>query len=196
MKTGSWTVKHNAGFTLVEMVITLAVVSILLAAAVPSVSAFIKNNRISSQMNSIITDLHFARSTAVSSGATIIICRSADPAASNPSCGGKQQVWTGGYLIFADDGTHANTVYDAGTDTLLRRGQSATSKVKLRTNITWDSNIRFTYSGATDKNGSAAVMTICDDRGPGHGREIRVMPSGTVMTSSLTSPSCVLRARS
>ena len=192
MKTGSWTVKHNAGFTLVEMMITLVVVTILLSAAVPSVSTFIKNNRITSRMNSIITDLHFARSQAVSSGATIIICRSADPAATSPSCGGTQQVWTGGYLIFADDGTHANTVYDAGTDTLLRRGQAATQEVEMHTNITWDNNLRFTYSGATDKNGSAAVMTICDDRGTGHGREIKVMPSGTVMTSSVTSASCVL----
>jgi prepilin-type N-terminal cleavage/methylation domain-containing protein len=192
MKTGSRTARNNAGFTLLEMMITLAVVAVLLSAAVPSVSTFIKNNRITSRMNSIIADLHYARSKAVSSGATIIMCRSADPTAPSPSCGGTQQVWTGGYLIFADDGTHANTVYDAGTDTLLRRGESAPQDVAIHTNTTWDSNIRFDYSGTTEGNGSTALMSICDDRGTGHGRIIKVMPSGTVMTSSVTSPSCVL----
>jgi type IV fimbrial biogenesis protein FimT len=192
MKHGPGTVANNGGFTIIEMMITLVVVSVLLSAAVPSLGAMIKNNRLASKMNSILTDIHFARSEAVKRSTTIIMCRSSNPNATIPSCGGTQQVWTGGYIIFADDGSKTNTTYDAGTDILLRRGQAAPREVVMHTNTTWDSNLKFSHSGITDENGSTAVMSICDDRGIEYGRRIQVMPSGTPVTSSLTSPSCVL----
>ncbi|MDH3978908.1 MAG: GspH/FimT family pseudopilin [Gammaproteobacteria bacterium] len=192
MKTGPRAIKYSGGFTLVEMMITLVVVAILLSAAVPSFSAMIKSSRLATQTNSIITDIHFARNEAVKRSTTVIMCRSANPDATSPSCGGTQQVWTGGYLIFADDGKKTNTIYDAGTDILLRRSQAAAQDVVIHTNTAWDSNIRFGYSGNADGNGGTAVMSICDDRGTSYGREIKVMPSGSTVASSLTSPSCVL----
>ncbi len=192
MKHGVKSVINISGFTMIEVMITLVVVSILLSVAVPSLDSMIKNSRLSSRMNSIITDIHFSRSEAVKRGTTVIMCRSANPDAITPACGGTQKTWTDGYLVFADDGNHTNDVYDAGTDILLRRGEASTSGVFLRTNTAWDSNLKFTYSGATDENGSTAIMSICDDRGIEHGRQIQVMPSGIPLTSALTSLSCIL----
>ena len=86
--------------------------------------------------------------------------------------------WTGGYLIFADSGTAANSVYDAGSDILLRRGQPAPSGVRMLTNTTWNKNLEFNPNGATNEGGSIAMMSICDDRGKNDGRQIVVAPSG------------------
>ena len=183
----------RTGFTLIELMIALAMVSILLFSAVPSVTNMIKNNRLTSQANSIVTDIHFARSEAVKRSAVVIMCRSANPNATTPSCGGTEKSWTDGYLIFADDGTYINTVYDAGTDILLRRGQPAAfADVVMHTNSAWDENLKFTHYGNTDESGSTAIMTICDARGAKHGRQISVMPSGIPLAASIAFPDCTL----
>ena len=78
--------KTSRGFTIPELIITLGVAAIILSTAVPSISTTIKNNRLATQVNHIITDIHFARSEAVKRDVRVILCRSSNPNASSPSC--------------------------------------------------------------------------------------------------------------
>lgn len=55
----------NGGFTLLELMITLAVMAILLAWGFPSLNESIKNNRMTAQNNEMIAILQFARSEAI-----------------------------------------------------------------------------------------------------------------------------------
>ena len=80
--------KTSRGFTIPELIITMGVAAIILSTAVPSVSTTIKNNRLATQVNHIITDLHFARSEAAKRDVRVILCRSSNPNASSPSCMG------------------------------------------------------------------------------------------------------------
>jgi type IV fimbrial biogenesis protein FimT len=171
--------KTIRGFTIPELIITLGVAAIILSTAVPSVSTTIKNNRLATQVNYIITDLHFARSEAAKRDVRVILCRSEDPNADPPSCneGSPQYTWTGGYLVFADDGKATNSVYDVGSDILLRRGQPAPSGIRMRTNSPWNKYLEFNPSGSLHEGG-AAIMSICDDRGKEDGRQIVVSLSG------------------
>lgn len=173
--------KTVRGFTIPELIITLGVVAIILSTAVPGVSTTIKNNRLATRVNDIITDIHFARSEAAKRDVRVILCRSSNPNASSPQCStdsANNYTWTWGYLIFADSGTAANSVYDAGSDILLHRGQPAPSGIRMRTNPTWNRNLEFNPNGATNEGGSVAMMSICDDRGKEYGRQIVVAPSG------------------
>lgn len=169
---------QNRGFTIPEIIITLGIVAIVLSMAVPAVSSTIKDNRLATNLNQLVTDLHFARSEAVKRGVRVILCRSADPNASTPTCGGTTKTWTSGYLIFADDGNYTNNRYDAGTDTLLRLGQPITTNVTRLTNWAWNNNLEFNANGSTNEGGSTALMSICDTRGNKHGRQITVGPNG------------------
>ena len=173
---------HNQGFTIPEIVITLGIVAIVLSMAIPSVSATIKDNRLATTLNKVITDIHFARSEAAKRGVRVILCRSPNPNASTPSCGGTTKIWTTGYLVFADDGNYTNNTYEAGNDTLLRTGQPVSSGVNLQTNSTWNNNLEINDIGSTNEGGSTAMMSICDDRGSEHGRQIRVGPNGIPKT--------------
>jgi type IV fimbrial biogenesis protein FimT len=117
--------KTCSGFTLPEVIITLGVAAIILSTAVPGLSNTIKDNRLATRVNDVITDIHFARSEAAKRDVRVILCRSKNPNASTPQCNidtPTEYIWTWGYLIFADNGNAANSVYNAGSDILLRRG--------------------------------------------------------------------------
>ena len=165
------------GFTLPEMLITLGVVAIILSTAVPSISATVKNNTLTSHLNSVVADIHYARSEAAKRDVRVIMCRSMSPNAPTPSCGGNTKVWTTGYIIFADNGANTNNWYDAGSDTLLRRGQMASSGVNMRTNDNWNNNLQFNPDGSTNEGGTA-FMSLCDDRGSDYGKQIMVALNG------------------
>jgi type IV fimbrial biogenesis protein FimT len=169
---------NTRGFTLPEILIALGVISILLTVAVPGISSTIKENRLAATLNSVVSDIHFARSEAVKRDVRVIMCRTKSPNAPTPQCSGDTKTWTDGYLIFADDGNYSNNVFNNGTDILLRRGQPATSGVSLLTNATWNNNLEFNPDGSTNEGGSTARMSICDDRGTDKGRHIVVAPSG------------------
>jgi type IV fimbrial biogenesis protein FimT len=171
--------QHNKsrGFTLPELLITMGIIAIVLSTAVPGISSMIKDNRLATQLNSVVTHIHMARGEAVKRDVRVIMCRSSSPNAATPSCGGSDKVWTDGYIVFADDGNYSNSVYDAGTDTLLFRGQPVTSGLRLRTSSSWNHYLEFNPDGSLNE-GAVAVMSLCDDRGSDNGRQIQVALSG------------------
>ena len=177
------------GFTLPEILITLGVIAILLSVAVPGISSTIKENRLATTLNSVITDIHFARSEAVKREVRVIMCRSRDPNLPVPTCSGDERNWTSGYIIFADDGNYTNGVFDNGTDTLLRRGQPVVSGVSLHTNVFWNRNLEYNPDGSTNEDGTAR-MSICDNRGRANGRYIIVAPSGIPKMHARNIPTC------
>ena len=182
--------KKFRGFTLPELMITMGVIAIVLSTAVPSVTSMIKNNRLATQLNSVVTHIHVARAEAAKRDVRVILCRSASPNATSPSCGGNTQIWESGYIVFADDGNYSNKVYDAGTDTLLIRGQPAISGIKMRTNGPWDNRLEFNSDGTTNENGFTALMVLCDSRHETHGRQILVAPNGIPRMSTENITDC------
>ena len=169
------TCSQYRGFTLVELMITLGLIAIILAVAVPSVTNIIKDNRLATQLNAVISDIHFARSEAAKRDIRVIMCRSVDPTNATPACSGSDQDWSDGYLIFT--GEDGNNTYQAGTDTLLRIGLPAQQGVNIKTSLTWNNNLEINPTGTLNE-GSVATMALCDDRDEANGRQITVPLTG------------------
>lgn len=88
--------RHARGFTLIEMIVTLAVLAIAVAIAIPSFTTQIRNNQSRALGEEFGAALSFARSEAVKRGQLVSICAS-DAAQTN--CAND---WTNGWLVFVD----------------------------------------------------------------------------------------------
>jgi type IV fimbrial biogenesis protein FimT len=179
---------HQTGFTLIELMITLSLGMIILSFAVPSFSSFIKNSRLTTVTNNLVADVNYARHEAVTRGTTVIMCRSADPTAATPSCGGSNNTWTSGWLIFVSNDT--NTVYNDGVDTLLRVGSDVEGEVTVKTNGVSDTSLVYTAEGTIDMGGGTAIFAVCDNRGEDDGNQLQVNPTGRPRLVSPVPNSC------
>ena len=79
------TPKLQRAFTLIELLITITVLGVLMAIALPNLRDFVVSNRLSSQVNGFIGLINFARSEAIARGQSVLICakRAADNECSN-----------------------------------------------------------------------------------------------------------------
>jgi type IV fimbrial biogenesis protein FimT len=85
------------GFTLIELMLAIAVLAVLLGLAVPSFLETVRNNRTISRNNEFIGALNYARSEALKRSDAVSICASDDQA----TCSGATD-WTAGWIVFAD----------------------------------------------------------------------------------------------
>ncbi|WP_211343687.1 GspH/FimT family pseudopilin [Neptunomonas concharum] len=66
--------KRNRGFTLIELMVTVAVLVILITVAIPSFINLIQNSRSAALANSVVTALNYARSEAVKRNTNVEFC--------------------------------------------------------------------------------------------------------------------------
>ena len=64
---------RRAGFTTIELMIVLTIAAVLIAFAAPSFADFLSKRRVDGVMAELVTDLHYARSEAVSRNAPVRI---------------------------------------------------------------------------------------------------------------------------
>ncbi|MCB1915255.1 MAG: GspH/FimT family pseudopilin [Rhodocyclaceae bacterium] len=111
---------HCRGFTLVEMLMTMAMVAILAAIGVPSLRGFIVSNRLSSYANDVLAAVSLARAESVRRGRRAVFCPVAVDAAGTPdvsACIDPGDATWPGWMVFVD--VNANGAPDAG-DTVVR----------------------------------------------------------------------------
>lgn len=63
----------NSGFTLVELMVTLAVAAILATVALPGFTSLIQTNRVTTQTNELVASLNLARSEAIRRGLPVTV---------------------------------------------------------------------------------------------------------------------------
>lgn len=90
------------GFTLIEMLVTMAIAGILLAVGVPAMTDFLAVRSSVSNADELLETLRFARSEALKRGSSVVVCATTEPENSDPSCGGAGD-WMSGWVVKAND---------------------------------------------------------------------------------------------
>ncbi|MEE9327181.1 MAG: GspH/FimT family pseudopilin [Cocleimonas sp.] len=88
---------RNKGFTLIEVVVTMAIVGVFASLAIPSFSNLIQSNRVAAGTSLLVSGLHLARSEALKRANNVVLCVSTN----QTSCTGGGD-YAQGWIIFLD----------------------------------------------------------------------------------------------
>ncbi|MBL8253967.1 MAG: GspH/FimT family pseudopilin [Candidatus Competibacter sp.] len=149
---------RSAGFTLMELIVTLALAVIVLTLGIPSFQNIIRNERLATRTNDFIAALQLTRSEAIKRGVRVTLCKSAT-GASCANSGGYEQGW----IVFVDPNN--NAAVDAG-ETIIRVFQAfpTGANATLTGNTPVARHISFVATGKTQLTTGgfqAGTLTLC-----------------------------------
>jgi type IV fimbrial biogenesis protein FimT len=165
--------RRLAGFTLIELMVTVAVAGLVVALGVPSFLRTLARHTIASQAEELQDAVRVGRNEAMKRSGPVVLCRTEQ---SNPThcagSGGSWQTW----VLFTDA---ARSGAFAAGDAVLRQRQEASQ----RTSVTADAaNIRFEATGIAHADTGSAVFVL-GERGAtdlSQQRQVCVNPRGEV----------------
>ncbi|MEP6720203.1 MAG: GspH/FimT family pseudopilin [Variovorax sp.] len=106
--------RRPAGFTLIELMVTLTIGAILLMIAAPSFVSFQRNSELTSAANSLVAAINAARGEAMKRGMSAVLV---------PASGTSD--WSQGWTVFVD--MNRNQAFDSATDVLVLQQRALSS---------------------------------------------------------------------
>jgi type IV fimbrial biogenesis protein FimT len=159
---------HGTGFTAIELMITLSIAAILLAAGIPSFQAFTSQQQMKAAVAGLQNDLMMGRSEAVHLNARVVTC----PGNPADGCTGRNE-WSDGWIVFADDNADRQRQQ---TETIVRRGHDL-KNIRVRSSA-GRTDVRFFPDGSAP--GSNGSITFCGRGGPGQARKLVISNLGRI----------------
>lgn len=178
---------QSMAFTLVELVVTLAVVAILAVLVVPNMRNMILNSRLTTQANDLISDINVARSEAIKRGTNVVMCTSSNGTA----CTGSG--WSSGRLIFEDRPPY-NRAPDFPQEQIIRYHEPLDRSITADAATDFPDPVTFNLRGlpvdALGQSFGVRQFELCDVDRNVHGRYLRLSLSGQISKDGGSAPSC------
>ena len=153
--------KENSGFTIIELLITVAIAGTLLAVALPSYRNQVANNCLTANVNNLVTSLQLARSEATKRRQTVFVTASS-PTATNE--------WGAGWTVWQDIDD------DSAIDDIEKIKVVTTTCTATTIDETGnDSEFEYRPTGFIDNPGE---FNVCDDRTGETGRQLSISVTG------------------
>ncbi len=167
-----------SGFTILELLVTMAVAGILVSIAAPSFHDIVQQSKQDSRVMELNSMLNFARSEAIKRSSRVSVCARD----SDTMCGTD---WNKGWLVFLDNADDAGVV--EALEPILKSSKALPTNFTLNNSAivsgAVDANqrsfVRFGPRGLSNWRGSGS-FTFCDDRGTEAAKAINVSISGDV----------------
>lgn len=154
------------GFTLPELLVTVAIVSILAGIAIPSFTNLIYSNRLTSITNSFLTSLSYARNEAIKRGARVTMANS-----------GNAGDWSDGWEICVDVDNSDSCSY--GNDIQLRVIEAIPDGYSITTTGgDYQGFASFAANGLPENTTLGATFNICQGTTTSTSRRVAIASTG------------------
>jgi len=141
--------RKQCGLTLPELIVSLAIISVLSTSGLSGMQSFIQENRMAAEINQFVTVLHLARSEAVKHGQRVLLCPSSD----GHTCGNSKE-WVNGWILFASkDREHDKD------EPLLQAGSPTSPGIRMTSS---NFRKRIVYQPSGNSPGTNTSFTFCD----------------------------------
>lgn len=161
--------KSQKGFTLIELMVTVAIIGVLLAVTAPFIGDMAKNSALRTNANQTLLSMLTARSEATKRNDTVVMCKSSN----GTSCSTVATVyWESGWLLFQD--LDSDNSVDSGEE-IIKVVRELPEGLELRGTAALSNRIRFFADGSANTNGN---LTLCDSRGATYARKIILSITG------------------
>jgi type IV fimbrial biogenesis protein FimT len=163
------------GFTLLEVLVAIAVVAVLTGSSVPAFREMRRNVARTREVNQFVQGIHLARGEALKRNGVVSLCPSAD----GQWCAADGTPWDNGWILFVNADSDSPAARDIGERLLhvypaWRDGRVVANRATL-------SFRAFGQSGVT------ATFAFCDDRGSAAARAVIISQTGRPRVSERSS---------
>ncbi len=159
---------NRQGFTVIELIVSLSISAIILTMGVPGFQTIVQNNRMTTDLNHLVTDLHLARIEAIKRGDDVTICiRNSESTDCNNT-----NAWEQGWIIFSDP--NRNGVVDTDEE-IIRVNPELNPSITL---MYRKNRVTFTSQGFA--YGFAGSFVISDVRGAAYTKKRVISNTGRI----------------
>lgn len=161
-----------SGFTLVELLVTVAIAALLMLVAVPAMTGMLDTQRRISAINTFVASLHLARGEAIKRNGRAVLCKSSNSEQCTRTGG-----WDQGWILFHDGNNNASR--DPGE--LLLQQHGPLQRVRLSGNTPVAHYVSYSATGSAKLVSGAfqaGTFTLCPPNGAA-GEVRKVVLSGT-----------------
>ncbi|AHF02803.1 general secretion pathway protein H [Marichromatium purpuratum 984] len=143
---------RQQGVTLLELIVTVSILTIILSVAIPSFREIVATNRIAVINNDLLEALHVARSEAIKRGTRVTVCKSTTTSSNSPACATDDSGWENGWIIFSDRGTRGQI---DGNDQIISVHEQNIPAVTITTGNSFKDFISYLPSGFSQGSGGS-----------------------------------------
>ena len=155
----------STGVTIIELAVTLVVLAVLVAVAVPAFTRLLLDTDRATVLSELTAALNLARTEALGRGLPVVVCGSGS--------------WEEGWLVFVNDDNDSPPVVDGGEE-ILKVRQESQPAYSLVPVANYANFITYRADGSVNNLGR---ITYCDRRGVAEARALLVNRAGRVRVS-------------